>query len=90
MKDDDDNVIDIEAEEKGKETRRERAWRRRRARTGANGEKPTSKVFWIVVGSVLAVVTIRVFEKYFPKQPAALPPSTVVPVAATELDLMEG
>lgn len=67
---DDDNVIDIEAEENKRVTR---GMRRRRARTG-QAEKPVSRVMWIALGAIVTVVTLRAFETYFPRQPKALPP----------------
>ena len=70
MSDEDDNIIDIGEEVPGESKtdrgRRRRRERQRKAKTG-NNEKSTSRVFWIVFGSVLAVVSIRLFDRYFPK-----------------------
>jgi hypothetical protein len=73
----DDNIIDIESEEspitRGMGRRQARKARQTRARTGDNGEKPTSRIFWIVLGSVITVVTLRAMETYFPKHATATP-----------------
>lgn len=86
-------VIDIDGEEitddgerirhgLGRRARR----RQQRARTGNAKEKPISRMFWISFGAIVTVVTLRAFERYFPRQPMAgspppqqaLPPSTTM------------
>lgn len=68
-------VIDIEAEEGPLRSGLRGRRAARRARTGQQPEKPMSRVFWISFGAVVTVVTLRLFERYVPRQPqGALPP----------------
>jgi len=64
------DVIDIDAEE----TPVTRGMRRREARKAAAKEKGTSRILWIIVGSLATVLTFRAMDAYFPRQPQALPP----------------
>jgi hypothetical protein len=66
------DVIDIGEEDEIRRGMRRR--RQRRAKTGQT-EKPTSRVLWIVIGSVITIVVLRGIESYFPRpQQQALPP----------------
>lgn len=74
-------VVDTEAEEVTEDGERirhgmsRRARRRQqRARTGHAQEKPISRMFWISLGAIVTVVTLRAFERYFPRAQQAVQP----------------